>query len=474
MNLPDSFTQYTRRLMGDALYSRFLEGLAAEPPVSIRLNPLKTGGVKPQALAAAAAVPWCDGGLYLPSRPNFTFDPMLHAGHYYVQEASSMFVHHVLRSLVSAPVCMLDMCAAPGGKSTAALAALPAGSVLMANEPMRPRANILVENIQKWGSPNVIVTNNYPHDYAAAGIAFDVILCDVPCSGEGMFRKDEDAVAEWSPQNVESCSRLQREIAAEAWQCLRPGGLLIYSTCTFNANENENNVRWMVDELGAEPVAVPVSDGWGVCGSLLDGFTAPVYRFIPGYTCGEGLFMAVVRKPDDAPAPSSRSRNKGKRGKSAVAPALPREFEQALDGWVSLPEASLRIMGDTAVALPPQLVPLYDAAASSLRILSAGVPLCTRKGRDVVPCHALALSAALRSDAFPAVEVTYEQAISYLRRDAITLPSDAPRGFVLVTWRGAVLGFAKNIGNRANNMYPQEWKIKSTHVPDCEPSVVVL
>ena len=276
--------------MGDELYARFSDGLNEEAPVSIRINRLKSRG---RSVAGTAVnVPWCGDGRYLPQRPDFTFDPLLHAGCYYVQEASSMFVHHVLRSLVSTPVLMLDMCAAPGGKSTAAASALPEGSILMSNEPVRARANILAENMMKWGSPDVIVTNNYPRDYVRSGLDFDVILCDVPCSGEGMFRKDEGAVEEWSPQNVDACSRLQREIVADAWQCLRPGGLLIYSTCTFNATENEENIRWIVDELGGMPV-----------GSLLADFTAPVYRFIPGCTRGEGLFMAVLRKSPDAESP---------------------------------------------------------------------------------------------------------------------------------------------------------------------------
>ena len=489
MNLPDSFIRYTSRLMGDELYARFSDGLNEEAPVSIRINRLKSRG---RSVAGTAVnVPWCGDGRYLPQRPDFTFDPLLHAGCYYVQEASSMFVHHVLRSLVSTPVLMLDMCAAPGGKSTAAASALPEGSILMSNEPVRARANILAENMMKWGSPDVIVTNNYPSDYVRSGLDYDVILCDVPCSGEGMFRKDEGAVEEWSPQNVDACSRLQREIVADAWQCLRPGGLLIYSTCTFNATENEENIRWIVDELGGMPVAVPVSEGWGICGSLLADFTAPVYRFIPGCTRGEGLFMAVLRKSPDAESPIILRKgkryvqdkydngNKKRKDKAIAASLVSRDIEKIVSGWTSFVsgdehiEPALRQSDVCVLALTPHLARLYDAASLSLRVLSAGVTLGNVKGHDIVPNHSLALSSVLCPDAFPVVPLTYTQAVAYLRRETVALPPDTPMGFVLVAWHDAVLGFVKNIGNRANNLYPQEWKIKSTHVPDREPWVLV-
>ena len=241
MHLPVDFAQYTAQLMGEARYNTFVQGLQEEAPVSIRLNPLKHLHGVPAA-AATQPVPWWEEGRYLSHRPNFTADPLLHAGAYYVQEASSMFVTHVLKQYVHEPVRMLDLCAAPGGKSTAARSVLPEGSLLFANEPMRPRANVLCENIQKYGHTDVVVTNNYPRDYARSGILFDVILAVVPCSGEGMFRKDEGAVADWSTRKVTECATLQRDIVADAWQCLQPGGLLIYSTCTFNAEEDEKNL----------------------------------------------------------------------------------------------------------------------------------------------------------------------------------------------------------------------------------------
>ena len=394
MKLPDSFIAETRRTMGEERFAQFLTALGEEPPVSIRLNPWKVS----HALLPtdAVPVPWCSEGFYLPVRPAFTFDPLLHAGCYYVQEASSMFVSHVLRQYVTKPVRMLDLCAAPGGKSTAARAVLPKDSLLVSNEPVRQRSQILSENIQKWGHPDCIVTNLYPKDFRKAKARFDVILCDVPCSGEGMFRKDPKAVDEWTMQNVEKCWRLQRDIVGEAWQCLVEGGLLIYSTCTYNILENEANVKWMAEELGGELLPVTTHPDWGITGSLLDGFDSPVYRFIPGFTKGEGLFMAALRKPCSAEI---------------------------------------------------QIVSAKET--DSFLQKNALFPAGKQEGNDSLPI----------------VEVDYPTAISYLRGEALVLPPDTPRGLVSVAFQGHRLGEAKNIGNRANNLYPKEWRIKSTHIP---------
>lgn len=428
MNLPKDFEQYTRRLMGDALYDTLCRGLDDVPPVSIRLNPFKCGGAAMAATRGEAGVPWCAEGVYLRERPNFTFDPLLHAGLYYVQEASSMFVAHVLRSLVSGPVLALDLCAAPGGKSTCAMGALPAGSVLCANEPVKPRAQILAENVLKFGHPDIIVTANFAADYARTRLDFDIILADVPCSGEGMFRKDEGAVAEWSADNVERCRRLQRDIVADIWPRLKPGGLLLYSTCTFNARENEENAEWIADQLGADFVEIPVEAAWNITGSLTD--DRPMYRFIPGKTRGEGLFMAVLRK------------------RGGVAP-LPLQGA-AKAGSVRVDERQLK----------------------GLRILAHGIAGPTVKGKSIIPDHSEALSILYNKEKYPAAELSYEQAMAYLRHEAVTLPPAVPRGIVAVSYGGHPLGFAKNIGTRANNLYPAEWKVKSGHVPDEAPHII--
>ena len=390
MQLPEDFIRETRQLMGEERFNSYLEAFEEEAPVSIRLNPRTQRGQSPCVLAASD-VPWCEEGYYLEGRPQFTFDPLFHAGCYYVQEAASMFVTHVLRELSNlSPLNALDMCAAPGGKSTAMLSVLPEGSTLVSNEPIPTRAQILLENITKWGAKNCIVTNNYPRDFKKAKTKFDLILCDVPCSGEGMFRKDPATISEWSVQNVEKCWRLQREIVADAWECLNPGGILIYSTCTFNTKENEENVRWMMEEYDAEPIDIPIDPSWHITGSLLDGFDAPVYRFIPGITRSEGLFVCALRK----------------RGEDTKG-------------------------SGTSVSL------------KGLKVLEADLP----------------------QGEFPRVDLPYSEALKYLRGEALVLPADAPRGIVTVTYKGFALGPVKNIGNRANNLYPKPWRIKTTHLP---------
>lgn len=416
MILPEEFETYTRNLMGEELFSSFLKGINEEPPTSIRINPFK---VKDEKFGVTySKIGWCKNGLYLNERPNFTFDPLFHAGLYYVQEASSMFIDHVLRHLIHRPVDMLDLCAAPGGKTTCAMSALPSGSIMFCNEPMKTRSQILCENIQKFGHPDIIVTNNYPKDYKKSKLLFDVILTDVPCSGEGMFRKDAGAIGEWSVNNVKKCQQLQRDIVSDIWSCLKPGGILIYSTCTFNAHEDEENVNWIREELGASFIDIPTEKEWNITGSLID--DNPVYRFIPGITKGEGLFMAVLRKDEDNDCNNNN-----------------RIFDKKCDG-----------------------------ALKSLHILSHGIKEDTIKGKNKIPDESKALSLLNEKDAYPKVELSYKDAINYLRTEAITLDATVPRGIILLTFHDNPIGFAKNLGNRANNLYPSEWKIRSSHVPE--------
>ncbi len=402
--LPQAFADYTRQMMGDERFERYLKSFGQEPPVSIRLNPRKAEGL---TAIDAEPVPWCRDGYYLKKRPNFTMDPLLHAGCYYVQEAASMFLDEVLRQAVqgTVPLCdlshswdsprnALDLCAAPGGKSTLLRAALPDGCMLYSNEPIRNRFNILSENVQKWGYDNYIVTCQYARDFRKAKQKFDLILCDVPCSGEGMFRKDPATISEWSPQNVEKCWRLQRDIVADIWPCLNDGGILIYSTCTFNTKENEENVRWLLSEYDAEILPINIKSEWNITGSLLEGFTGPVYRFIPGITRSEGLFMCALRK-----------------GRPSPVPSLDREGRRLHHAQVTAPLSTQRGVGGESV------------------------------------------------------DLTYQQAIAFLRGEALQLPENTPRGEVEVCFKGFPLGLVKNIGTRANNLYPKAWRIKTTHIP---------
>lgn len=434
VTLPEAFVESTRALMGEERFRRYLAAFDEEPPVSIRLNPRKglewkvesgkrkeeSGEWKVESGEFASAIGWCPLGYYLAERPNFTFDPLLHAGCYYVQEAASMFIHHILTSPSimaddPSPLTVLDLCAAPGGKSTCAIAALKEDSRLWSNEPIRQRASILSENIQKWGYPSCIVTNNYPGDYVRSGLMFDIIICDVPCSGEGMFRKDPMTIGEWSSQNVEKCWRLQREIVSDAWQCLKPGGLLIYSTCTFNTKENEENVRWMQETFDAELLPVATLPEWNIMGSLLPGFDGPVYRFIPGITRSEGLFVCVLRKSGKGRVESGKW--KEERGEKKVERGKRKEERGK----------GLHVVFDGSG-------PLDEVVASC--------------------------------------DLSYADAIRYLRGEAIMLPADTPRGLVMVTFMGHPLGPVKNIGTRANNLYPKEWRIKSTHIPTAYEAIL--
>ena len=461
-----------------------------EPPVSIRLNE-KLGALSQNAGAAHSSffihhsslnkVPWASDGYYLDERLTFTFDPLFHAGCYYVQEASSMFVEQVLRQYVSAPVMMLDLCAAPGGKSTHARSVLPEGSLLVANEVIRNRSQVLAENLTKWGHPDVVVTNNDPADFSALSSFFDVILTDVPCSGEGMFRKDPVAVEEWSPENVEICWQRQRRIIADIWPCLKPGGILIYSTCTYNTKEDEENVRWIQEEFGAELLPLDVREEWNITGNLLGGEGEslkgfPVCHFLPHKTKGEGFFLAALRKPEVEEnvvfsfSKVKAAKKKDKKGGAVTSSPVSKENRTLAGSWLNSENAeryALLAEEKEVKAFPQQYVDELAAMKQYLKVVQAGVLIGEVKGKDLSPAHALAMSASLlRQDAFDTEEVSYEQAIAYLRKEAIALSETAPRGYVLLTYRNIPLGFVKNIGNRANNLYPQEWRIRSGYLPE--------
>ena len=413
MILPQEFSTYTSALFGKDRWQRYLQAFKQMPATSIRLNPWKLPSEP--VFEQMTPVPWCREAYWLNNRPNFTLDPLFHSGVYYVQEAGSLFLDQVLRQYVTSPVLALDLCAAPGGKSTLMRAALPQGSVLVCNEPDRRRANILLENMLKQGHPDVLVTHNYAQDFAKTNWVFDVILTDVPCSGEGLFRRDESAVKEWSLANVHYCQKRQRQILTDIWPCLRPGGLLIYSTCTYNTHENEENVRFVMEELGAEILPAFTKPEWQITGSLLKDWAQPVYRFIPGITQSEGLFMAVLRK----------------KGTPLAHTFLP-----------------------TSARRHAQAHPL-------IHLLSDGIAKPEQKGKEQIPSAAQALSLDFPADTYPRVELTLMQAQRYLHRESFALPNDTPKGFVVVTYKQQPLGFMKNLGDRANNLYPKNWAIRS-------------
>lgn len=479
--LPIDFQQMMLSSLGDDEYARLAEAIDTDSPTSIRLNPNKADTESlADMLQDSEPVQWCDNAYYLKERPQFTFDPQMHAGCYYVQEASSMYISKLLKHYskeinirkgndASTPIIALDACAAPGGKTTLALATLPEGSLVVANEYVRQRSNILVENLIKWGNPNVIVTNSDTKDFTTLPSLFDVILCDAPCSGEGMFRKDEKAIEDWSLANVHLCQARQREIVSNLWKALRPGGLFIYSTCTFNSLEDEENAQWIADTLHGIPL------------SLLDTDTIhiPNGHFYPHRVKGEGFFVSAFMKNEDEEECDDYSEKKQmlfiqhgnkpshKKNKEQKRNTKPSKAPRELSEWIDAPQRFniAETTPGTFNAFPIEYEEALKALQASARVVHYGIQIATTKGKNMQPAHSLAMSASLNDQAFPKVELSYQQAIAYLRTEAITLTEGTPLGYVIVTYKGAPLGFAKNIGNRANNLYPQEWKIKSTYVP---------
>jgi 16S rRNA C967 or C1407 C5-methylase (RsmB/RsmF family)/NOL1/NOP2/fmu family ribosome biogenesis protein len=437
MLLPEEFILRTQALLGSE-WPAFAQALEEESPVSIRINTSKTAvRPVPYLVDTLEPVPWASHAYYLTARPSFTLDPLFHAGCYYVQEASSMFLEQILNRQVSRPVKVLDLCAAPGGKSTQLASVLPEGSLLVANEVIRSRAFILAENLIKWGNPNRLITQNDPAAFGALTGFFDVMVADLPCSGEGMFRKDRAAVNEWSVAAVRLCAERQRRIVADVWPALKPGGLLVYSTCTYNNEENNDNVSWICRELGAEMAELPV-------------------QFFPHTSKGEGFFVAAVRK-DGVPGTrvhGTRCTVQGKGGRV--------HGERDTREWLSCPDDFVIFQeGNRLTAVPEIHWADYTYLKKYLKIVSAGVTLGEVKGKDRIPAHDLAMSNVLAADAFPGWEPDKATVLKYLRKEALqTLPGDLPQGYVLVMYEGRPLGFVKNIGNRANNLYPQSWRIR--------------
>jgi 16S rRNA C967 or C1407 C5-methylase (RsmB/RsmF family)/NOL1/NOP2/fmu family ribosome biogenesis protein len=449
MILPSDFIDATRALLGDE-YPLLEAALPDNPPVSIRLNPTK--GLKN---LPAGRVGWCDTGYYLPERPAFTFDPLFHAGAYYVQEASSMFLEQAVKTYMEEPVKCLDLCAAPGGKSTHLLTILPAGSLLVSNEVIRSRSHILSENTTKWGNPHTIVTHNDPKEIGELTHFFDVVVVDAPCSGEGMFRKNPESINEWSAGNVALCASRQRRILHDSWNALKPGGILLYSTCTYNMEENEENIHYIINELGAEALSIPIKNEWNITGPLK--YNHPAYRFFPHKTKSEGFFLSAIRKKENG---MSLNRKKQKREKGKAKSAVP----PGVCDWLLQPEEyQIERKENTLTAIPQALAGDFQTIAAQLQLVSSGVDLGEVKGKDILPCHSLAMSTAFNRAAFPVADLTWDDAIKYLRKEAITLPGGIPKGYVLVAYKDYPLGFVKHLGSRSNNLYPHEWRIRTKY-----------
>ena len=448
-----SFRKYLEEAIGSD--NALVAFSAFESPAStaVRQNPFKKG-----SCPEGRPVAWNTYGRILPERPQFTLDPHFHAGAYYVQDSSSMFVGYAFRQLLERvsvpqgrPVRVLDLCAAPGGKTTDIASSLREafgdGFVLVANEVMKARAGVLADNVAIWGDPNVIVTSDDPKAFAALPGFFDIIVADVPCSGEGMFRKDEEAQKQWSEDNVALCEARQRRIIADVWPALRTDGILIYSTCTFNRYENDGNVQWIASELGAEPLFAGDAPDPG-CGVIK---TSSGYSLVPGHVEGEGQYCSALRKTFEVEFTDLKS----KPLRQTKAAAVPSDAAAGL-----LTVASVcRLRGETLIAVPKSVSSELAVLEQALHIIAAGCAVGTLKGKVLVPDADLALSMIFDRSAFPEAEVDREKALAYLHRDAITLP-DAPKGYVTIVYDGLPLGFVKNLGNRCNSLHPQSRRIR--------------
>jgi NOL1/NOP2/sun family putative RNA methylase len=442
-------------------HQELLEAFSQEVPISIRYNPAKVAGVK----APHCPVPWHEQGVYLHERPAFTFDPLFHAGAYYVQEASSMLLKQafqaVLNGLRKDPV-VLDLCAAPGGKTTLLASAMQNSGLLVANEVIKNRAQILRENVIKWGAHNVVVTQNDARHFAALPHHFDVAVVDAPCSGEGLFRKDPQAREEWSEDNAALCAQRQQRILADVWPALKPGGFLIYSTCTFNPAENEENLAWLQANGMGQTFQWQLPEDWPFEKIALEQMEG--YAAYPHKVKGEGFFIAIIQKTADLPG-----NNDGKQRRSKD---LPKKTDKKLAAQMPYAAAIAKesySIGEYIVWLPVAME-LWAPVFQHMHAIHAGVPLGQFKGKQWIPAHASALAGMVPDD-IASVALNEEQALAYLRGQAIRL-NDALKGWLVVTYRGLALGYCKNLGNRCNNYYPRSWVIRSQKA--VESSEIVL
>lgn len=426
----------------------FLKAQQHPAQISVRLHPLKQS----QAFEGTAKVPWCPLGRYLTERPVFTLDPLYHAGAYYVQEASSMFLDHALRQTLPANKRrrILDLCAAPGGKSTLIASLLEPEDLLVANEVIRSRAGILAENILRWGYANSWVSSSDPADFGRLPGYFDVIVADAPCTGSGLYRKDEKAAAEWSEKNVQLCSARQKRILADAWPSLKEDGVLIYATCSFSPEENEAVLDWLKAELGdLETIDLNPPAAWGIVAteSLVHGMKG--YRFFPQLLQGEGFFIAALRK------------------KAATENFYYPRFHAAHDKHSA--QAARDLLTGSFIALTDQrnqpfaIHPEHEADYNLLQdvvyVKQAGTGLGENLYKDWQPGHAVALSVNRRKD-LPAIEVDRQSALLFLKKESFELPGSFPKGWFLITHQGLGLGWIKNLSNRFNNYLPRNWRIR--------------
>ncbi|MEO6547575.1 MAG: RNA methyltransferase [Ferruginibacter sp.] len=432
-----------------------------EQITSIRINIKKLSPDLQSALvkegfehAELSPVPWSSNGYYLSSRPSFTSDPLFHAGAYYVQEASSMFLEEVLKQSMdlTQPIKALDLCAAPGGKSTLIQSLISEKSLLVSNEIIKARVVVLAENITKWGASNVVVTNNEPSDFKRLPDFFDLIVVDAPCSGSGLFRKDPKAIDEWSEQNVVQCCNRQQQILGDILPSLKDGGVLIYSTCSFSTAENEGISSHIIKDHYLSSIRLSVKDEWNIVETANEAGNAFGYRFYPYQLKGEGFYIAAFRK--ESPGDNFAEKNSAKRKTERLAQ---KEME-VLKPWLKNAEDFFFIrQHEEVIALPMHLENDLAAIRSALYIKKAGVKLGTIIRDELIPSHELALSSIIDED-IPVIEVDKTTALQYLRRAEMNV-SNGQKGWSMLSYHQLALGWIKVLSNRVNNYYPKEWRI---------------
>ena len=488
------FKEYAIAALGEEVAGELFDAIGSgEEVTSVRVNPLKEVAASPNTCVGMPEecfpdylpaeveerVPWTRLGYYLKERPVFTLDPLFHAGAYYVQEASSMYMELAMtaiekdfagryggeelsgRGFFDHDIAALDLCAAPGGKSTHLVSLLGKDSLLVSNEVIKSRSVVLADNIAKWGCDNVVVTNSDPADFGAFEEFFDLIVVDAPCSGEGLFRKEPEAMEEWSPANVELCAQRQQRILADIWPALKPGGYLVYSTCTYNKFENDGNLEWLKNKITSQLCTIASESG-----AILT--KGGGLQFVPGRVKGEGQFMAVVRKGGEwetsqmfrgGAKPSNSRKNKDSKGKNQP---------QLEKGCTYLPDNYVKILqGDLVKAYRKELHEKIKYIEENLRVVLSGIAVANKKGKDYVPHADFALQGVMASmvatgtlpQGISAVEVSREDALRFLTKEPLVLPG-APMGYVLLVYRGLGLGFVKNLGNRTNNLLPMARRIR--------------
>jgi 16S rRNA C967 or C1407 C5-methylase (RsmB/RsmF family)/NOL1/NOP2/fmu family ribosome biogenesis protein len=421
---------------------------------SVRINPLKwSDELSPNWSGNLQQIPWTDYGYYLDQRPSFTFDPLFHAGCYYVQEASSMFLEQAFKQLIdlSKPLKVLDISAAPGGKSTHIQSLISKESLLVSNEVIRNRCHILTDNIVKWGTENVVVTNNDPSHFKKLLGFFDVLVVDAPCSGSGLFRKDPGAIDEWSINNVTLCSQRQQRILAAILPALKEGGYLIYSTCSYSVEEDEAIADWLMQEMGMESESISVDAASGIVVAKSENCNAEGYRFYPHRLKGEGFFISVFRKKEE---------HQELKMKPVIWERAAEKDRVIINKWL---DKDVEIIKDQDVfyAIPPHLSNDIALLQFLLNVQYKGVRLGQIMKDKLVPDHALALSQIIGLNV-PSFELNFDQAIKYLQRQNIdTVPKQL--GWQVITYQNQRLGWVNALSNRINNYYPKESRILKQH-----------